>query len=188
MCRFAAFAMSVMVALGTVTASAQEPAKESAKPPALPPVLSTPERTTASFGDWILRCEAATAAAKRTCEVALVLTAQGQTAPIAQVAIGREPADKRPMTVVLPHNVLLTARLRITLAKDAKSPLEFVWQKCTPGACFASVALSAEAVAGLRAQTEAGKIIYTTAAEQEIALPLSMRGLAQALDAMAKEP
>jgi invasion protein IalB len=48
-------------------------------------VENTPERTTASFGDWVLRCETVAEQAKRVCEVALVMTVQGQTNSVADV-------------------------------------------------------------------------------------------------------
>jgi hypothetical protein len=72
----------VALCLVPMAAFAQTP-KEAAKPPANPPapVSSTPERTTASFGDWVLRCDAAPALAKRVCEVAQAMTVQGQSAP-----------------------------------------------------------------------------------------------------------
>jgi invasion protein IalB len=169
--------------------AAKDSAKDAEKPTAPAPVSSVPERTTASFGDWIMRCEAGTAPGKRICEVALILTAQGQTAPIAQVAVGKGPAaEGKPTTVVLPHNVSLTTRPRIVFAKTSDAPVELSWQRCTPGACFASVTLSSDAAKTLGTQTEAGKIVYKTAAEQEITLPLSFRGLAQSLEALSKEP
>jgi invasion protein IalB len=179
-----AMLVSALLACGIAAAAAQaKDAPKQAAPaaPAAPPVSSVPERTTASFGDWILRCEGG--APKRLCEVALILTAQGQTGPIAQVAVG-----KGVTTVVLPHNVSLLAKPRIVFAKASDAPVELTWQRCTPGACFASATLSTEAAKLIGAQSEAGKIVYKTAAEQEIALPLSFRGLSQALDALAKEP
>jgi invasion protein IalB len=179
----------MMVAGAAAAQTGKDAAKDAAKPAAPAPVSSVPERTTATFGDWIMRCEAGSSSAKRMCEVALILTAQGQNAPIAQVAVGKGTStDGKPTTVVLPHNVSLTAKPRIVFAKTSDAPIEFTWQRCTPGACFASVNLSNDVAKILGAQTEAGKIVYRTASEQEIALPLSFRGLAQSLEALAKEP
>jgi invasion protein IalB len=185
-------ACSLALVLGTgavVAQPAKDAAKDAAKPAAPAPVSSVPERTTASFGDWLLRCEAAGTAPKRLCEVAMVLTAQGQTAPIAQVALAKAVGTEgTPLTVVLPHNVSLTSKPRIALAKAGDAPIELTWQRCTPGACFASANLPADAVKKIGVQTEPGKIVYKTAGEQELALPLSFRGLAQSLDALSKEP
>jgi invasion protein IalB len=180
--------LSIMLACIASPAAAQSN-KDTAKPVAPPAVPATPERTTASFGDWILRCESPAAPAKRACEVALILTAQGQTAAIAQIALGKAvPPDGRPMTIVLPHNISLLSKPRIVVAKSGGAPVELAWQRCTPGACFASVSLPADAATNFGAQTEPGKISYKNAGEQEVELPLSFRGLAQALEALAKEP
>ncbi|WP_271023478.1 hypothetical protein [Rhizobium sp. RCAM05973] len=61
------------------------------------PVSSEPNTTTASFGDWTLRCQRVGEAGKatRVCEVAQAMQVQGQTAPVAQIAIGRlSPANR----------------------------------------------------------------------------------------------
>jgi hypothetical protein len=61
----------LVLCLIPMVAGAQTP-KETPKAPAnaSAPVPSTPERTTASFGDWVLRCEGAVAPARHVCEVA----------------------------------------------------------------------------------------------------------------------
>lgn len=43
------------------------------------PASAAPQRTTARFGDWILRCESAAVQPKPVCEVAHMIVAQGQT-------------------------------------------------------------------------------------------------------------
>jgi invasion protein IalB len=193
-CRIAAGL--IMLALGSsalAAPAAKDAPKESAKDatkeaPKPAPVPSTPERTTATFGDWILRCEMPPAPAKRACEVALILTAQGQTSAIAQVALGRASSDGQPMTIVLPHNISLLSKPRVLSGKSDATALEFTWQRCTPGACFASAVPQSDTVVKLGAQAEAGKIVYKNAAEQEVVLPMSIRGLTQALEALLKEP
>src|SRR4051794_27922364 len=73
-----------LVPITAIAQAANEAPRQASKPPAVAP---TPERTTASFGDWVLRCEAAVTPAQRVCEVAQVITLQGQTSPTAQVAL-----------------------------------------------------------------------------------------------------
>jgi invasion protein IalB len=173
-----------------IVAFAQTP-KEPAKPPASPPapVSSTPERTTASFGDWVVRCDAAPAPAKRVCEVAQAMTVQGQSAPIAQIAFGRATrAEPMRASVVLPVAVTLTAKPKILSEKDDKSPIELIWQRCIPGGCIGSATVTDDVMARLGARTEPGGIAFKDAAEHDIAVPLSFRGLTQALAALAKEP
>jgi invasion protein IalB len=154
--------------------------------PAAVPVL--PERTTATFGDWTLRCEAAVAPAKRSCEVAQAIAQQGQTNPIAQVAIGKlGPSEGRRLTVVLPTNIAITTNPQVSIAKAGAAPLELKWQRCTPGACFAFVPLSDEAANLLGGQGEPGRIVFKDAADRETTISVSFRGLSQALTALAKE-
>jgi invasion protein IalB len=170
--------------------SSREISKDAPKPSANAPapVASTPERTTASFGDWVLRCEAAVAAARRVCEVAQVITLQGQTNPTAQVALGKQaPNEGKRLVIVLPPNIAILSKPQVATAKAGPAPIELTWQRCTPGACFASAPMSDDAVAVFTAQTEPGRIVFKDAADREAALPLSFRGLAQALAALAKE-
>ena len=67
-----ALCFAPMFAFAQTPKEAKEPAKAPANSAA--PVPSTPERTTASFGDWVLRCEGAVPPAHRVCEVAQVIT------------------------------------------------------------------------------------------------------------------
>jgi invasion protein IalB len=166
-------------------AQAPKDAPKANIPAAVPAV---PERTTATFGDWTLRCEAAIAPAKHICEVALAITLQGQPNPIAQVAIGKPaPNDSKRLTVVLPTNIAITTKPQVLIAKAGAAPLELTWQRCTPGACFAFVPLSDEAANVLGAQSEPGRIVFKDAADRETTIPLSFRGLSQALTALTKE-
>lgn len=99
--------------------------------PAAAPVPAVPEQTTASFGEWILRCESVVAPPRRVCEAAHLIVAQGQRAPIAQVANG-SPApnkDEHP-DIVVPPNIVIGVRPQITLAKAGIAPIELTWQRC----------------------------------------------------------
>jgi invasion protein IalB len=176
----------LFLGLGPGVAAAQTTKDAAKASPA--PVAATPERTTASFGDWVMRCEAATAPARRVCEVALVITLQGQNAPIAQVALGKPAAtEAKRLTIVLPPNVAITTKPQIFIAKAGAAPTELSWQRCTPGACFASAAIPDETIAIFSAQAEPGRIVFKDATDREVALPISFRGLSQALAALIKE-
>lgn len=190
----------VLATLGSV-AQAQVPAGAGtpAPPPAAgaspqssrtAPVSASPDRTTASFGDWTLRCErpSVPAGAARICEIAQSIQIQGQQAPIAQIAIGRlVKSDPLKVTIVLPHNVTLSAQPGLLAEdKDAK-PFDATWQRCLPMGCLAELVLRDDLMKRFRTLTEAGAIIFKDGTSREIKLPFSTRGLAQALDALAKE-
>ncbi|HRI90508.1 MAG TPA: invasion associated locus B family protein [Accumulibacter sp.] len=180
-----------LVLAGQVAAQAPAPSAPAATPPAAAAAVSqVPERTTATFGDWTLRCErpATPVNAQRVCEIAQAIQVQGQQGPVAQLAIGRvQKSDPLKLTIVLPNNVTLTAAPKIAAEDKDGQLVDAVWQRCVPGGCFADVALRDDMLRRLRARIEPGRIEFRDAAGQQLRLPFSNRGLAQALDALAKE-
>ena len=185
------------VALGVWAAPALAGDKPKPTPDATPnaapkqeadPVSSDPQLTTATFGDWVERCQrmAIGAEVRRVCEVALTVTASGQTAPLAELALGRaRKADPLRLTLVLPVNVGFPSAPRLTL--EGGEAFEFVWRQCVPAGCFADASPSAEQVSALR-EAKGAKIDSKAAGGQAFNFPVSLRGLPQALDALAKEP
>lgn len=184
----AAFAQAPQAPLALPVPQAAKDLAKDAPRPSSQPVSATPERTTASFGDWILRCEGTPTPAKRICEVAITMTVQGQTAPIAQIAFGRAArSDPIRVTLVVPTNVSFS-KPRILPEKDGKSTVELTWERCLPGGCIATSSIADDMMTRLSKYTDSGSINFKDAAERDVALPLSFRGLSQALVALAKEP
>ncbi|KQQ26400.1 invasion protein [Methylobacterium sp. Leaf123] len=175
------------------SALAQAPgAKASSAAPAAPPVPSEPGVTTASYGDWVLRCQRVGTAEKpaRLCEVSQAMQVQGQAAPIDQVAIRRLPGETElRVTALLPVAVSFPSTVRIGLEeKDAKGPvLDLAWQRCLSGGCLADGAGEGGGLKRWREAEAPGRLMFKDAGGQEVAIPLSFRGLAPALDALAKE-
>ncbi len=180
----------MVLGLAALPARAQPPAPGAAapaKPPA--PVSAEPGATTASYGDWVLRCQRGGPAEKpvRVCEAMQSMQVQGQNQPIAQIAIGRAgTAEPLQVTTILPPNVIFPSSVRVQ--SDDKDPgTELAWRRCLPGACAASAPAKDDAIKRWRAATGSGRIVFRNAGGQEVAIPLSWRGLPQALDALAKE-
>lgn len=164
------------------------PASSQSKPPQ-PPVAPEPAQTTATYGNWTLRCEASQQADKvrRLCEVAQLLQPQNQTTPIAQVAFGRFDATNAVHVVaVLPVNVVFPSTARIGVDEKDQRPVELAWRRCLPGGCFAEAVASDEALNRWRAASEPGRLMFKDAANRDITISLPFRGLGQALDAMPK--
>ena len=158
-----------------------------AKPPE--PVSSDPQQTTATFGDWVERCQRLTVGgeARRVCEVAATVTANGQTSPLAEVAIGRlKKADPLRVTLVLPVNVGFPSAPKIALG-DEGDAMELAWRQCVPAGCFAETTLNPEREHAFR-DAKSAKVESRSAAGQGFNFAISLRGLPQALDAMAREP
>jgi len=188
-------ALAVGIAALTGSASAQPASPKPATPPAAAPapaapIPAEPSSTTASFGDWTLRCQRLADAGKtvRICEVAQVLQAQGQQAPIAQIALGRL-ANGEPVrvTAVMPVSVSFPSSVQITMGEKDAKPVDLPWRRCLPTGCFAEAAPGDDVLKQWRKAGEAGRILFKDAAGRDLALPLSARGLDQALDALAKE-
>lgn len=165
----------------------QAPPPASPAAPATPsaPVSSEPQRTTSTFGDWTLRCERPENA-PQTCEVGQSLFAQGQQ--VAQTAIGHAArAESLRMTVLVPVNVSLAAPVRMTGPGTDATPVELAWRRCVPAGCLADTVLGEDLVRKLRIRTEPARLVFMDAANRDAGLPFSPRGLAQALDALARE-
>ena len=154
--------------------------------PAPAPVSAEPSATTASFGDWVLRCQKVEAT--RACEIGQTINVQGQQQPIAQIAIGRPaPKERLRITVVLPNNVTLGTNVRMGLGEKAEQALALGWRRCLPMGCFADAELPEDQLRRFRVATEQGRTIFSDGAGREIALPFSFNGLAQAIDALGRE-
>jgi invasion protein IalB len=165
-------------------------------PPAAPAPASTkavsadPASTTATFGDWVMRCRklGANAQAGHFCEVAQILAVQGQTAPVAEIAVGRlDPNSAMWLTIALPPNILISVAPRADLGAKDDGGITLAWRRCTPGRCLADVELNDAAINRWRSQSGPGRLQFTNAGGQALILPFSLLGFSQALDAYAKE-
>ena len=161
-----------------------------AKPAAPPPVGAEPGQTTATYGDWTLRCELAQTADKprHLCEVMQVLRPQNQQAPIAQIAFGKvDSGNDLHVVAVLPVNIVLPSSVKIGLDDKDPRPADLVWRRCLPGGCFADAVATEDLLGRWRSATGPGRLTFKDAANRDIAVALPLRGLGQALDAMTKQ-
>ena len=142
-----------------------------------------PQQTTATFGDWVMRCTAGEAG--QLCE--LVQGVQRDDKPVAQMAIGR-PGKGMPMqfTLLIAPSVAFAAPPTLSPAKESDgAPLRLEWRRCIPGACMADTPLTDDALRTIKNWSEAGRVTFLDAAGRPTALPVSPRGLGPALDALA---
>ncbi|MFN6265192.1 MAG: invasion associated locus B family protein [Alphaproteobacteria bacterium] len=166
---------------------AQAPREAPAAPPTAQPG-ARPEFTTAGFGDWVLRCTQPEGRAKN-CEIVQSLNAQGQV--VAQFALGRaEAGQPLRLTLAIPPNLAIDTPPRLVpnaAANDARVVVDLVWRRCFPNICLADVAPSDALLQQFRRQTENAQVRFVSGEGRENTLPLSLRGLAAALDALARE-
>jgi invasion protein IalB len=187
MLRFAslglAFAIAGAAAAAEKTKSSPNPSAEAPKKEA-DPVGSDPQLTTATYGDWVERCQRVNVG--RICEVAQSVVAQGQTTPLAEIAVGRarKGAPLR-LTLVLPVNVSFPSAPKIAAA--GADAVELAWKQCVPAGCFADAAFGGDALDAWRSAKSA-KVETKVATGQILNFEISLRGLPQALDALNREP
>ena len=147
-----------------------------------------PEFTTAGFGDWVLRCTQPEGRAK-SCEVVQSINAQGQV--VAQFALGRTEAGQPiRLTLAVPPNLALDTPPRLVpnaTATDARGAVDMVWRRCFPAVCLADMAPSEALLQQFRRQNEAAQMRFVSGDGRENVLPLSLRGISAALDALARE-
>ena len=164
----------------TPTPSSPAPAQS---PPAASPkqdtITGTPTFTTATYGDWVLRCQQQ--AQSRTCEVTQTLYQQGQQNPIALIAITRELR----IVVQLPVNVTIAGQVKIAL-KQGEPNIDLEFAQCVQAGCFAASQLTQEALRRLRVHSDTGQIAYQDASQRAVTLVFSLRGFATAMDALLK--
>jgi invasion protein IalB len=188
---------AIVCALGAlglaVPAIAQNPPANTApKPGAAQPApapSADPAQTTATYGDWVLRCVRTgdKTSGPRACEVVQTMVLQGQQQPVAQVALGYDKHDLR-LTLLVPPAVSFTRSPALGVAGAATPHYDLTWRRCLPTGCFADVQVGPELTKLLRSRTEPMQFSFKDAGERDVALPFSFRGLVPALDALAKEP
>jgi invasion protein IalB len=161
------------------------------KAPAAPaPVSSEPGLTTATYGDWTLRCAKTEAdKGKPVCEVFQTLQLQNQQAPIAQIAFGRPggAADPLRLVVILPASVQFPSSVKAAWGEKDNAPLDLAWSRCVPNVCIAENAGVEDAVRRWRSETGPGRLTFKDAGGRDVNLPFSLRGLPQAMDALGRQ-
>ena len=161
-------------------------------PAGAPAGNALPDSTTAAYGDWVLQCQrGAVPAPGPACELLHTVLAEGQK-PIARLAIARIAAQgPLKLAVLLPTHVSFAETPRLSAGEAAGGPagaaLDLVWRRCLPIGCFADGDLGDAAARQWRAQELAGRLLFQDGSGRPVALPVSLRGLGEALDALARQ-
>jgi invasion protein IalB len=147
------------------------------------------ESTSATYGDWVVRCERDTSAPeKKTCQMAQVtqVQVQGKSIPFSRVAV-KPPVSGQPvgLEAQFPVNVSLRAPVVIR-TQDADPGFAAPFDHCLPAGCFAEFEVKDELFKKLRAADGAGKVSFKDAAGRDVVLPISFKGFREAFDALAK--
>ena len=177
------------------TAHAQQlprpaPAARPAPPSAARPQASSdvPERTTATYGDWVVQCVTnSSPPSESVCDMAQVTQLQGKNLPFSRVAVGR-PEKGQPVKLVVqvPVNVSFATQVHIQTG-DTDPGVIAPFANCTPNGCFAEFDLREDLLKKLREASGTGKLSFADAGGHDVTVPISFNGFAQAFDALAKK-
>ena len=186
MIRAATCVLAALALVASASVSAQTPP---AKPAGAPAVPADPAQTTATYGDWVLRCVRTgdKATGPRACEVVQTMVLQGQQQPVAQIAVGYDKTELR-LTLLVPPAVSFSKVPTVSAQGGAPPRFDLTWRRCLPTGCFADIVANADVLKTLRSRTEPLQVAFKDAGERAATLPFSLRGLVPALDALSKEP
>jgi len=186
----AALVPALLAAPAAAQSSRQAPARAAA--PAATPAAPAPERTSSSYGDWVVRCEnraaEGSAPAGRICEMAQGVQNQQQQ-PIAQIAVGRLLRSQPwRLIVAVPVNVFAPGAARL-LPEEGGQAVPLQLRLCTPVSCTLETEMTEALQRRLRGREGGmGRIEYKLANESDMSLPVSFRGFGTAFDALQREP
>jgi invasion protein IalB len=158
-----------------------------AAPPA-PAQVEAPQRTTATYADWVVQCEShAGPPPAKVCDMAQVAQVQGKNIPFSRVAIVH-PVKGQPVKLIVQVPVNASFNTDVHLQTSDSDPgVVAPFARCTPNGCFADFDLKEDVLKKLRAASGAGKLSFADAGGHEVVIPLSFNGFSQAFDALAKE-
>lgn len=154
----------------------------------LAPKIDVPQRTTATYEDWIVQCELRTGPpAEKLCDMAQVTQVKGRNIPFSRVAIPR-PVRGQPIKLVvqLPVNASFATKVRIQ-ANDGDAGVAMPFARCVPSGCFADFELRDDILRKFRAASSTGKLTFADAGGRDVTVPMSFKGFAQAYEALIKE-
>ena len=147
----------------------------------------TPQRTTATYGDWTVRCEMTSEEpATRNCEMFQAIGVQGQSAPVAQVAFapGTEAGAFR-LVVQTPLAVWLASDVRLTVGEEEIAVADY--KRCFQQSCLAEVDVPEAVMTDLVGRSGEGAVAFQDGAQRDVSVPFSFDGFADAHAALTAE-
>lgn len=167
---------------GPKTVQAQSPASAAQD--------DTPQRTTATYADWVVQCETqAGPPPQKACDMAQVtqVQVQGRSNPFSRVAVVH-PVKGQPVKLVVqvPVNASFATNVHIQTG-DSDPGFVAPFARCLPAGCFAEFDIKDDVLKRLLAATGTGKLSFADSGGHDVAVPLSFNGFSQAFEALSKE-
>jgi invasion protein IalB len=152
---------AVLLALSSA-ATAQQPRPPAPPAPAELAPNEVPQRTTATYANWVLTCDMRAGPPQKTCEILQMVQAQaqGRTVPFSSIAV-MHPVKGQPIKLVIqvPTNITLSTNVRIQTA-DADPGVAAPFARCAPTGCFVDFEIKDDVLKKFRAASGNGKITY----------------------------
>ena len=141
-----------------------------------------PQRTTATYGDWTVRCVMHGTA--KACETTQATQIKGRPQPISQIAIGHQTKNG-PVKVVfeVPVNVWLPSGVKLATG-NKKADISANFSRCVPAGCIAETDIDQNQIKELSHLKKSGKLQFKDARKKLIAIPVSFKGFGDAYDAL----
>lgn len=176
---------------GPATQSQISPAPPQAAPqPSSSAPVVAPQRTTATYDDWIVQCDTlAGPPARKVCEMTQLTQSQvqGRVQPFSRAVVPKPEKDQASILVVqLPVNVTFSVSVKIQ-SSDSDPGISTSFARCIPDGCFASFEMKDDAIRKFRGATSGGKLSFADASGRVISVPISFNGFGKAYDALLKE-
>ena len=151
-----------------------------------PGMAHAQQRTMAMYGDWTLSCAIASGTSK-SCGLVQEQKLAGSTSPVSQIGIGRDiKTDVFKISIQISADAWMPTGVKLIAGNNAPAVnAPFKW--CVSTRCLAEADLSDADIKNLRAQKDAGKLVYKTASQADVSLPVSFSGFNEALDALQNE-
>ncbi len=105
----------------------------------------SPQRTTATYDDWVVQCETRTGPPpEKICDMAQVTQVQGRNTPFSRVAVVH-PVKGQPVKLIVqvPINASFAAPVRIATAEN-DAGITSPFARCVPAGCFSEFELREE--------------------------------------------
>ncbi len=146
---------------------------------------SAPQQTTATYQDWIVRCELRPGPPPvKSCATVQFSQVQGQSGVFTQISIAN-PRQGEALKLVfqVPIEVWLPTGVRLAIG-ESETGLSATFKRCAPNACFADVEIKDDSVKNLRSGAETGKFQFKDTNQKDVIVPVSFKGFGAAFDAM----
>lgn len=137
--------------------------------------------TRSTHDDWIVRCK--TTASPKECEAVQTLQTPDLKGVLAHVAVRARQGGEVLLVVLTPPGVWLPAN--VVFKVGGVPDLTLTYKRCGQY-CVASLALTAESLAALKASSGQGELTFENGSRSPIILPVSFKGLGDAIAASLK--